>query len=351
MQSPRTQPPKDAAEGDPTLAHEARRLYEAWIAAAAVSHDAEAAAEAALTRHQDRHVTEYGRTPLGDQYQTYADGSGAVQRANADDRVDAFDAAAWKARLQAQEHAAANPPGDEEVWAAALQEHRAWLESDGAEGRRLDLRLSTAPLAPQSASDDRRERLLAADMRKVNLRGADLRGADLNRLDLRGADLRGATLRGARLIRADLRGADLREVKPQGATLEGADLRGADLRALSLGSTSLRGADMSGADLRDADLGHCDLRIAKARGANLRGAGLDRAGMDGADFRGADLRQASLRFAKALDADFRGADFRGADMTRMSVFGANLDGARLEGVTGLPERISRERANPARAGR
>jgi len=80
-----------------------------------------------------------------------------------------------------------------------LIKHRLWLETEGAEGERANLRY--------------------ADLRGANLRYADLRGANLRYADLRGADLRGADLR-----QADLRGAYLSE-----ADLRGADLRGSDL--------------------------------------------------------------------------------------------------------------------------
>lgn len=75
-----------------------------------------------------------------------------------------------------------------------LQAHKEWLDSDGREGVR-------------------------ADLRYADLRGADLRGADLRDADLRYADLRDANLRGANLCGADLRNADLRGVDMDFAVL------------------------------------------------------------------------------------------------------------------------------------
>jgi hypothetical protein len=72
--------------------------------------------------------------------------------------------------------------------------HKIWLDTEGAEGKR------------------------------ANLKGADLYGADLEGEDLKHADLSGANLYAANLKGADLYGADLR-----GANLEGADLTGANL--------------------------------------------------------------------------------------------------------------------------
>ena len=71
-----------------------------------------------------------------------------------------------------------------------LDEHKKWLQSNGEEGQKADLR--------------------EANLRGADLREADLRRADLCRADLREADLRGADLCGANLCEADLRGADLR---------------------------------------------------------------------------------------------------------------------------------------------
>jgi len=73
---------------------------------------------------------------------------------------------------------------------AILESHALWLNSNGREGKR-------------------------ANLREANLRVADLRGADL-----RGADLRGANLRGADLREADLRGADLRVANLREANLD-----------------------------------------------------------------------------------------------------------------------------------
>ena len=85
-----------------------------------------------------------------------------------------------------------------------LEQHLAWVRSEGNEGARADL------------SD--------ADLSGADLRGADLRGADLRYANLRGANLKGANLRGA-----NLRGANLKDANLSGADLSGADLEGAKI--------------------------------------------------------------------------------------------------------------------------
>ena len=80
-----------------------------------------------------------------------------------------------------------------------LAQHVLWLNSDGEQGRRADLREANLS----------RAYLFKADLRGATLTGANLRGANLWRADLRGATLTGATLTGANLWRVDLRGAEL----------------------------------------------------------------------------------------------------------------------------------------------
>ena len=65
-----------------------------------------------------------------------------------------------------------------------LYNHKLWLQSNGEQGEKANLR--------------------GADLRWANLREADLSGANLREANLRGANLRGANLRGADLSGADL---------------------------------------------------------------------------------------------------------------------------------------------------
>ncbi|WP_233580978.1 pentapeptide repeat-containing protein [Streptomyces triticirhizae] len=93
-----------------------------------------------------------------------------------------------------------------------------------------------------------------------------------------------------------------------------------------------RGADLAGARLRGADL----------RGANLRGALLIAADLGGADLRGAVL----------IGADLRGADLRGARLAgALFVTQAQLNAVRGDGVTTVPERLTRPAHWPAVAAR
>ena len=100
-----------------------------------------------------------------------------------------------------------------------LDEHKKWLQSNGEEGQRADLREADLCEANLREAD-----LCEADLREADLRGANLYGANLRRANLYGANLCGADLCGANLCEANLRGADLCE-----ANLRGADLCEADI--------------------------------------------------------------------------------------------------------------------------
>jgi hypothetical protein len=64
-----------------------------------------------------------------------------------------------------------------------LEAHKKWLESDGKEGQRANLRRANLTDADLTDAD-----LTAADLRRADLRGADLTDADLRAADLTDAN-------------------------------------------------------------------------------------------------------------------------------------------------------------------
>ncbi len=86
-----------------------------------------------------------------------------------------------------QEQAADRPSIPEGQLKKILEAHRKWVESEGKEGERADLRAAN---------------LQGADLGAANLQGAILRGAMLQKANLFGAELQEANLQ-----EADLRGA------------------------------------------------------------------------------------------------------------------------------------------------
>ena len=102
-----------------------------------------------------------------------------------------------------------------------LASHKLWIESEGKEGTRANLK--------------------DANLLGANLTYADLLGANLTYADLGGANLKDADLRGAYLYRADLGGANLKDADLRGANLEGAYLAGAILTGANLKGAILTG--------------------------------------------------------------------------------------------------------------
>jgi uncharacterized protein YjbI with pentapeptide repeats len=116
---------------------------------------------------------------------------------------------------------------DSSEWALeeALGNHKEWLDSRGAEGK------------------------------KANLRAARLEGMELISANLRYANLQDANLRAADLLLADLRDACLVRANLQDSCLVGANLEGANLEGASLESAmGLVPRQLAGTNLRDASL-------------------------------------------------------------------------------------------------
>lgn len=115
---------------------------------------------------------------------------------------------------------------------------------------------------PDTALENRENRLHGVDLTGAGLEGAclyraNLAGAILNGANLRGSDLQGANLRKASLYEADLKGADL-----SGSNLGMSDLRRACLEETKLSRANLNRANLLGARLVGARLDHVDLASA-----------------------------------------------------------------------------------------
>lgn len=109
-----------------------------------------------------------------------------------------------------------------------IEDHRAWVESEGQFGRKADL--------------------VHANFEGADLMGAELQGANLLRANLQRADLLLADLRGACLIEADFSEANLVSTNLRGASLMGANLS----TASGLVARQLAGASLFGAALPES---------------------------------------------------------------------------------------------------
>ncbi len=222
---------------------------------------------------------------------------------------------------------------------AILRDHKLWVDSHGAKGRRADFKAS-------------------------DLTRADLAGADLEDIDADGTDLTAATLTGANLDGANLKNTYLggETDKAAGAVLKGADLSGADLDGSTLNRADLTGAILIGANLNGADfsngiLNDADLASAvKSRGAVssngssteglgqvrlrcLHEGGTSQAKSDndvllGAGKGGTDATGAVFISAQLANACLNGVALGGANFTKASLTGADLSDADLSGAGG-----------------
>ncbi|MEI6598527.1 MAG: pentapeptide repeat-containing protein [bacterium] len=102
-----------------------------------------------------------------------------------------------------------------------LEQHKLWIKTNGAEGKR------------------------------ANLVGANLTGAYLERANLERANLEDVSFINVNLYNANLHGANLRDANLSDADLNCAKLSYADLRGANLRGANLNGPDLSNAILPD----------------------------------------------------------------------------------------------------
>ncbi len=123
-----------------------------------------------------------------------------------------------------------------------LNDHQAWLESEGKKGQRFELgdnpwtdfsRFRLSRVKSSGAF------LLFSKFAGARLDGSGLSGADCALANFYGADLRGVDLRKATLYGADFRKADLREANLDEAWAIGANFGGANIEGASLQGTVL----------------------------------------------------------------------------------------------------------------
>jgi uncharacterized protein YjbI with pentapeptide repeats len=167
-------------------------------------------------------------------------------------------------------------------WAEDVEEHRRWIDSDGAEGA------SVSWFGEDVSGVDLKGAVLAeATLIETNLSGAVLEKADLSRVTAGGSRFDSAHLAEATFVKAELSGANfecasasaarfekstLRDASFERAVLRGAKFDqasavrsrfvGADLRETSWWKTTLQGADLSGTDLHGARFADTQVDVA-----------------------------------------------------------------------------------------
>jgi uncharacterized protein YjbI with pentapeptide repeats len=182
-----------------------------------------------------------------------------------------------------------------EELAQILEDHKVWLQTEGADGKRADFS----------------ERLLSE---------VDLKGACLKRASFWKTDLRMVTM-----TEADLEQACFCEASLEGCTLSKANLRSANLES----------AKIQGVDDNTADLSGVDLTAANLAGAVLNSSSLSKAVLNSSNLSKAVLNSSNLSRAVLKNADLTGASLNGAALKEANLYGAILTDANLEGASGL----------------
>lgn len=157
---------------------------------------------------------------------------------------------------------------------ALAEAHKAWVESHGARGARLDLTRYDLRAGGVDFSQGLFPMLKArqAIFYRMNFEGAEIQAADLRDGDFRlaiftRADLRGTDFSGSLMAHAQCDGANLGPL-----TFAGGRQRRVDMSRCGLRHASFQRADLSHVDFREADLSYADLRGANLTGADLTGA-------------------------------------------------------------------------------
>lgn len=197
-----------------------------------------------------------------------------------------------------------------------LRRHVLWLDTHGAEGKRVNFR----------SVDLRNVSLAGANLTQASLRGAILTGVDMtNVATMQEADFTEAVLNGANFSGTNLRRANFASVQAEGANFNGAHMTSANGLSANFTLASFRNTDMTHINLRQANMTAADftetnLTEGNCRSANFSGARMHRTILVNADMRhtqcdGADFVETNLNQTQFKDATFDGVSFTKANFS------------------------------------
>lgn len=197
---------------------------------------------------------------------------------------------------------ASGPAIDQDAFLRILAEHHRWVETQGKEGRR------------------------------ANLRSQELTHLDLSNLNLAECSFRGANLTGVSLAYSDLHSADFSEANLMQANLTGCDLHATNLVRTNLSYSQNSQADFTGANMTQMVADSASFQNAKLNHAIVRETSMMEADFTHASLNETNLRNSNLSDAVFTDADLTNADFRDANCERAHFKGANLTGVNFKGA-------------------
>jgi uncharacterized protein YjbI with pentapeptide repeats len=212
-----------------------------------------------------------------------------------------------------------------------LENHRKWVESDGKEGEKADLRNLDLQGANLSYANLEKANMPIADLQEAILLEANLQKATLVRTNLQKATLVRTNLQKALLLSANLQKANLFEANLQKADLSKANLQEASLSGANLQEGSLEKANLQKALLLSANLQKADLLEANLQEVSLLEANLQKASLKRANLQNGILSQANLKEAILNKADMQNTVLDGVK----GLAEANLQYANFQGATGL----------------
>ena len=197
---------------------------------------------------------------------------------------------------------------DQEIFNQILQAHQLWLNSEGKEGRRANLKDNDLRHINFSGAN-----LVQASLRGVNLEGVDLRGAQLQEADFTEAKLAGSNLSGLELRRVNFASANLDR-----ALLDQAELSFCNFLNAHLNETSLRDANMERTILRQAQIARANFENANLTDANGRESNFTGARFVGTLLARTDMRDAKFDYAEFVNTRFQQTPFKGSTFNGVS---------------------------------
>jgi uncharacterized protein YjbI with pentapeptide repeats len=157
--------------------------------------------------------------------------------------------------------------------------------------------------------------LIKFHRRWVDSQGADGKRLDFTRYDLRDTATHKVDFTDQYLMMMKARHAVFLGLNFNGAQMQACELRDSDLRLCSFNQTDIRGSDFSGSNLMRASFQLAVMGPLRLHAGKLLRTDLSKCNLRYADFSGTDLRQVNMQGADLSFADLSGANLEGADMS------------------------------------
>ena len=166
-----------------------------------------------------------------------------------------------------REMAESEMPFSETELSSMLSDHKAFIESGGANGYFEKMQVSGLPMNIYLGAASQGKQLMVSQKRispNTNFQNVQLSFADFSGCICENVNFKGAYLDGSLLTDAFFANADF-----AGASLIGADFSRCDLRGVSFKNANLKNADFENANCESADFTGANISNATFKGTNL----------------------------------------------------------------------------------